>query len=171
MTEQIRKLRLLAGKTQSKLAQEAGISLPTLQNIEAGIANPSLKIIEAIFAALQAKLVLTPIEPNWTALANCGVPLHAKASLSVQTKDKNFLKKIVSESSLALLHCEQSKIPQTREWEAFAGFLLGLKSHFPSVFTKLGPLTVAADRVIASQNSPRIYKLRRIAVSILSGKI
>ncbi|RZN21131.1 helix-turn-helix transcriptional regulator [Bradyrhizobium sp. Leo121] len=50
--EQIRAGRALLGKTQSKLAERAGISTTGLNNIERGNADPKASTLRAIEAAL-----------------------------------------------------------------------------------------------------------------------
>ena len=56
LLKEIKNLRTAQGYTQHELAEKAGVSLPTIQNIEGGRANPSLSNIEKILGALNARL-------------------------------------------------------------------------------------------------------------------
>jgi len=49
MLYNLRILRSQSGYSQVRLAQESGVSLPTIQNIEAQKANPTIDILEKIF--------------------------------------------------------------------------------------------------------------------------
>jgi len=52
----LKKLRLDAGYTQQKLAQESNRSLPTIQKIEAGIVTPNLVTVNKLLKILGRRL-------------------------------------------------------------------------------------------------------------------
>lgn len=53
--ENIKKIREKAGKTQEKLAQEAGIHVSYLSRIERGVVNPTSNVLENIAKVLKVK--------------------------------------------------------------------------------------------------------------------
>lgn len=64
LIEKIKSLRKAMGLTQVELSQKAGVSLPTIQNIEALKANPSLQVLEKILLALNAELRIASTSEN-----------------------------------------------------------------------------------------------------------
>lgn len=71
----MRDARRQQGLTQAELARRAGVSLPTVQNIEGGRANPSLSTLDGVLDALGLRLRVEPRPADWAALAACGAPL------------------------------------------------------------------------------------------------
>lgn len=52
----LRQRRELCKLTQTELAVRAGVSLPSIQNMEAGRANPSLKTLEKVFSIVGIRI-------------------------------------------------------------------------------------------------------------------
>lgn len=159
-SDRIQKLRLQMGLTQTQLAIRAGVSLPTIQKIEAGIANPGFEIVETIFSCLNQKLHFVPKEPDWDSLANYGVPLSTKHT--VANKSEKALLILVRS---ALDFFETTKPEMRREWEAFAAFLLALKTHFGPTWKKLQPFHDCANELIGKVEHGRLLKLRRLSIA------
>lgn len=67
--ELIRHRREACGLTQTELAVQAGVSLPSIQKMEAGRANPSLKTLRAVFKVVGVELVFK-IEDRQDSLKN-----------------------------------------------------------------------------------------------------
>ena len=55
----LRQRRDLCKLTQTELAVRAGVSLPSIQNMEAGRANPSLRTLEKVFSIIGVKIEFT----------------------------------------------------------------------------------------------------------------
>lgn len=158
----IKDLRRQMGKTQSQLAQESNISLPTLQNIEAGKANPGFYLIQSILKSLNHTVSFTALPPDWEALSSFGVPLFQK-----QAKNAPFAKwELLKTLAQALLYRKaHPQLQSSREWEALAAFLLALKMHFPLKYDELKELKIESEQLIQSQDDGRLVKLRRIALA------
>lgn len=159
----LKTLRKYFGFSQVKLAQLSGVSLPTIQNIEAGKANPSLSVLRLLLKALRHDIKILPQTTDWNALVHHGVPLtepHFKKRKRPPSEQE-----LLAELRLALLEYRSSHKTHERAWEALAGFLLGLKTHFPIVYDQLGELKPIAERLLTEQESPRLYQLRRMSIS------
>jgi transcriptional regulator with XRE-family HTH domain len=159
--ELIRNLRLKQGRTQFELAVRAKVSLPTIQKIEAGTANPGWSIVESILHSLNYEIQYRPMAPHWEELASYGIPLSSQQKKSGRPARGDLVDLLKS----SLTYGSSTGFPMTREWEALAAFLLGLKTHFPEVWADLGPLSQEADRLIKHQDWGRLLKLRRLAIA------
>lgn len=155
----IKNLRLQIGKTQFQLAQDSGVSLPTLQNIEAEKGNPGLQLVENILKSLNYAVTFTPLPPDWEELSSLGVPLSGKKN------QKPHLHLLMPALTKALLYRKLHAQESSREWEALAAFLLGLKTHFPATYERLKDLKDEAENLIQAQDIARLIKLRRIALA------
>lgn len=152
------------GLTQQKLAELAGVSLPTVQNIERGIANPSLDVLMKLIHALGLNISITESPINWDELALLGVPLTvSKNTEPIKPNAQLLLIKLRS----ALVACHP--LPSDRKMEALAATLLALKTHWPSLFKKLGPLKNSAEKFIERHDLERLLKLRSLAIAQLQG--
>jgi transcriptional regulator with XRE-family HTH domain len=56
----IRRFRISASLTQSKVADLSGVAQSKLSKIERGVANPEIATLNAICAALDAELIIVP---------------------------------------------------------------------------------------------------------------
>jgi transcriptional regulator with XRE-family HTH domain len=83
MIEALKQARIQLGLTQVELAQQSGVSLLTVQNIENGRANPSLETLEALAKSLNLKLILEPQKTDWNKLSFFGAPLTLGENLKV----------------------------------------------------------------------------------------
>lgn len=147
--------------TQFQLAVNSGVSLPTIQKIESGNSNPGLQVIENILKCLHYGIQYAPLSPNWDLLASYGVPLSSRAKPE-NSPQRNILLALLKNS---LLYYSVESPKPTREWEALAAFLMGLKTHFGDFYDQLGPLKIQVENLIQQQSPARLYKLRRIAIS------
>jgi len=62
--EKLKKTRQKIGWTQTQLANRAGVSLPTIQNIEGGRANPAVETLGSICQAMHLKLAIGESKRN-----------------------------------------------------------------------------------------------------------
>lgn len=150
------------GMTQQKLAELAGVSLPTVQNIESGKANPSLEVLNKISSVIGLSVELKTLDVDWDLLASLGVPLTAqiqkpKIRPTRQILELELRKAIVSTAGKSV----------DRKIEALAATLLALKTHWPSVYEGFGSLKIEADQLINLQDLGRLLKLRPLAISKL----
>lgn len=60
----LRQRRELCKLTQTELAVRAGVSLPSIQNMEAGRANPSLKTLEKVFSIVGIRIEFQVQDPK-----------------------------------------------------------------------------------------------------------
>lgn len=163
ISSDLKKLRKSLGLTQMKLAVNSGVSLPTIQNIEAGKANPSLSVLKSLFEVLQHDIVIQPQPIDWEELIRFGLPLTtAHKNLRKQARKKDELLILLKR---ALLQYPQAEKRTQRNWEALAGFLLGLKTHFPRVFYELRSFDQTIQTMLQDQNPGRLYQLRRMSIA------
>jgi transcriptional regulator with XRE-family HTH domain len=70
--------RKALGLTQMRLAIQAGVSLPTIQNLEAKKGNPTIGLLEKISTALGCSLEMVSNEPDWGLLQRAGLPFETE---------------------------------------------------------------------------------------------
>lgn len=161
--ELIRKQRELFGLTQAKLSFIAGVSLPTIQNIEAGRANPELETIQRLLQALGIETQFVVRHADWDFLSLCGVPLHKIETTHKSTNDEIFTKeRFISEMRLALLECNSSTTAEdkARKSKALGATLVALQTHYPSVYEEFSGSALITELL----NQANLQKLRRIAL-------
>ncbi|MFN7905071.1 MAG: helix-turn-helix domain-containing protein [Pseudobdellovibrionaceae bacterium] len=162
ISSELKILRKSLGLTQMKLAVDSGVSLATIQNIEAGKANPSLSVLKSLFEVLQHDIVIQPQPIDWEELIRFGLPLTtARKNLRKQERKKDGLLILLKR---ALLQYPLAGKRTERNWEALAGFLLGLKTHFPGVFQELRSFDQTIQSMLRDQNPGRLYQLRRMSI-------
>ncbi|HEY8270814.1 MAG TPA: helix-turn-helix transcriptional regulator [Pseudobdellovibrionaceae bacterium] len=157
------------GLSQSQLAHEAGVSLPTIQNIEAGKANLSQSSLEQILEVLGLKLQVVAVGLDWNKVVQLGVPL---TGVNEMTSDfpvdiKNFVSRL-DEFLKTLSLKKEEMLKSSRNWEAFTAFLWALDTHYGKILRRLRYVKKA--KFILSQNLEifelgRLIKLRRIALA------
>ncbi len=161
----LKSLRTSLDISQVTLAQESGVSLPTIQNIEADKANPTIEIMEKLVAALGLKIWLKPHEFEAERAIMFGVPLS-----SVTAKKLNNV--IVNPRNLYIEIRKWLQIFEVngfneREEEAVIAFLKGLKDHYPEFSQKIS-IKNLESKIQKLEKSGKIIKLRRIALSNMS---
>lgn len=169
INELITQKRKDLGFSQQQLAQEAGVSLPTIQSIEAGRANLSHSTLEQIMDALGLKIQIVSKEIDWDKAALLGVPITSQSPKEILSSKKftplldNFLKTLPTHKA------EMMKDP--RPWEAFTAFLLAVQGHYPKAFKKL-KFHKKAQKILDQNmqifDAGRLIKLRRIALAEVS---
>lgn len=159
----LRNQRQRLGLTQSKLSYLSGVSLPTIQLIESGRGNPELETFERLLFALGLETQFIPKKASWDFLILCGVPLtpaiEASKSNLLETPTKN---RFVQEMRLAILEISSSTESGegVRKSKVIAATLLGLQTHYPSVYAEFSGSTVVKKLIVQKG----LEKLRRIAL-------
>jgi len=64
---QLRSARAAAGRTVASVAQDAGLSVPYVANLENGRGNPTLTALSRLAAALGLELAVTLTDGEWAA--------------------------------------------------------------------------------------------------------
>jgi transcriptional regulator with XRE-family HTH domain len=163
MIVELKQLRHEYKLSQFELAQESGVSLPTIQKIESGQANPTLEVMEKIFSVLGLQLqVQCPAVDMDRAIA-FGVPLTGKKNSSV-ILNKNTLK---IEARKWIQQLIGGKFNE-REEDALIAFFLALKLHFPDFYQKSISTPLIEKQLKSKMFEGRIIKLYRIALSNVS---
>jgi len=159
---QLKSVRQDHNLTQMDLAQRAGVSLATIQNVESNRGNPELKTIERIAAqlGLEARLVQKALDRS--ALEKLNLPLFAKTSSVVRVRTRTALLATLAELAPALF-----QISDPREERALASFLFALRDHFGSTWAYVD---VSAKRWLEDRSHllKDCVKLRRICISQLA---
>lgn len=159
--------RKQAQYTQMKLAIKAGVSLPTIQNIEMDKANPTVHLLEKICAPLNLSVELISNEPDWVLLEQCGLPISVEErSLVSLVKEKPSPQNLAHHLLLAIEYIEKQKDPRWKE--AVSALLWAIHHHYYNYYLYCldNPKT---DKFLKNHPlSGRIIKLMRIASSKLS---
>ena len=162
MLVELKQLRNEFKLSQVELAQESGVSLPTIQKIESGQANPTLEVMEKIFSVLGLHLQVHCPEVSIDRAIAFGVPLTGKKDPSV-ILNKNTLR---MESRKWVQQWTSGKFNE-REEDSLIAFFLALKNHFPDFYQSIE--SPAIEKAIKTKgNDGRIIKLYRIALSNVS---
>lgn len=155
---EIKKLRLSRGLTQSQLAHQSGVSLPTIQNIEALKANPSLMILERILDSLDAKLELS-------------VNLKNPDIIEIFNMDLSEFKKINLKLLLKKLNQNSNAKNQSRHLDLFIALYAALLQSYPNWLKKNSlykNIKTEYDIISRNMDLNRHIKFRRIWLSKLS---
>jgi len=160
--------RKALGISQSELAFQSGLSLPTIQKLEAGSGNPSLETLEALLPHLGYRFRFEPRGADWEYLKACGLPLTSSHEERVKTKYKARLQpqKLLTEIRAALVEIASSE-SESRKKEALLALLLALKIHYPPLYQKLRRSQLLSQFEKYDDN-PKLIKLKRLALSGLS---
>ncbi len=160
----IKEARVRAGWTQQNLAQEACISIATLQNIEADRANPAWDTLNSIFAALNLEVKINFNRNELEPFIPLGLPLLSQTARNLKPISHADFERIMKNGVDHLNSIREN----SREEKALASFLWAIQDHFPSLWKKLDQRYKSWLR--PKSDSARSIKLRRIALSHL-GKI
>ena len=174
----IRASRELLGLTQTELARLAGVSLPTIQNLEAGRANPTLSTLDAVFRSLGLQLTAAFPPADWDELARCGAPLmigeaaHPPQDGGV-VRDAAFrptpplLLERLRDACLDLRRHPDLE-GQDRRRDAVRALLLALRTHFPSFFREHLARAPLYEDLLSAGVDGRAVRLAREAVAVLA---
>lgn len=172
-SEIIKAKRTDLGLSQSQLAIEAGVSLPTIQNIEAGKANLSQSTLEHILEVLGLKLQVMAVGLDWDKVVSLGVPLTGSSAtaLGFPSSSKEFISSL-DDFLKSLSIRKEEMLKNSRHWEAFTAFLWALETHYSKTLERLRYSKKA--KLILNQNLElfeigRLIKLRRIALANIGG--
>lgn len=159
LSKEIKNLRTAQGYTQHELAEKAGVSLPTIQNIEGGRANPSLSNIEKILSALDARLEIK-------------INLKSFDLLDLFNMDLERFKKIDLKEMLLQFFKNANDTPfQGRDLELMVSLLNGLSAHYPLWMKKqkFDSKTLKKWTSLEKKFDPsRLIKFRRIWLAKIS---
>lgn len=158
---EVRRARTALGLTQSRLAARAGVSLPTVQNVEAGRANPAHATLCRLLGPLGLSLELGVPRADWDALAAHGLPLGRGPAPPVRPRAPSLVR-LVRDAALDLALTPAG--PETeRRREALQALLLAIRTHFPSFFRRNLDRLPAVRLLLPGEPPGRVVKLGRIA--------
>ncbi len=159
LSKELKNLRTAQGYTQHELAKKAGVSLPTIQNIEGGRANPSLSNIEKILGALNARLEIK-------------INLQSFDLLDLFNMDLERFKKIdIKEMLMQIFENAKGSPFQGRDLELMVSLLSGLFAHYPLWMKKqkLDSKSLKKWTLLENKIDPsRLIKFRRIWLAKIS---
>ncbi|MBU6153098.1 MAG: helix-turn-helix domain-containing protein [Bdellovibrionales bacterium] len=159
----LKRLRSTFRLSQVELAQESGVSLPTIQKIESGQGNPTLEVLEKIFSALGLRVHLNSEEFNVSRAISLGAPLTGKKDPKV-TPSKAALRI----ESRKWIHQVLGGQLSERDEAAIWAVLLALKTHFPKVYSEFIASREMEDGLKEKSGDGKIIKLYRMALSEVS---
>ncbi len=148
--------------SQFQLAQQSGVSLPTIQNIEAQKSNPTMAIVEKLLAPLGLELIIQNLEWDRQKAIDLGVALSAaKKSKRMPSKDELILE------SKKWIHLIDSQELEPREKEALVAFLMAIKDGFTSFYKQWIQCPTFDELIKQHRKNEKVIKLRRISLSYL----
>ena len=174
----IRDERRRQGLTQSGLARRAGVSLPTVQNLEAGRTNPTYSTLRAVLGVLGLEMRVETRTMDWERLAALGAPLMvgegsprewgaAHTGESPLTTDGASLLAALRDGCRDLSAPGRQGLDQRRR-EAVQALLLALRTHFPAFYTEhLAGIPLYEDP-LSQPITGRIIRMKRQATSALA---
>lgn len=164
MLYNLKSLRTQSGYTQVRLAQESGVSLPTIQNIEARKGNPTIDILEKILMALGLKLSISNPAFDFERAIELGVPLSGESKINLKKTNKVLLAKESKKWVYLFINNQLNK----REEEALLAFLMAIMDHYPTYYSDFLACPIFDQKIKETRNDGRLLKLRRIALAQLS---
>lgn len=169
----LRERRLLSGMAQAALANAAGVSLPTVQNLEAGKGNPSVQTLEALFEVLGLRLEMVPACADWDLLARMGVPISTSGLRQDSGQSRFSSRQLADQLRLAAFEFQEGEDPRdppdrARKRESLEATLLALQSHFPSFFEDHVRGCPVLEQRVPRVPEARHIKLRRVALAGLA---
>ena len=158
---EVRGARIALGLTQARLAERAGVSLPTVQNVEAGRANPAHRTLCRLLDPLGLSLEIGAPRGDWDALSAHGLPLGSGEARPARARAASLVR-LVGDAALDLARSAAGPATERRR-EALQALLLAIRTHFPSFFRRSLGRSPAVRRVLPAEPSGRVLKLGRIA--------
>ncbi len=158
--------RKALGLTQMQLAIQAGVSLPTIQNLEAKKGNPTIGLLEKISTVLGYSLEVVSNEPDWGLLQRAGLPFETEEGGGEGMPSKRDLAQHLFRAVDYLMKHPSSKIDRLKE--ATAALIWAIEHYYRTFY--LYNLKDPKIDLFLEKNpmQGRILKLMRIAVSDLS---
>jgi transcriptional regulator with XRE-family HTH domain len=157
IVDKIKILRKSKRFTQGILAQRAGVSLPTIQNIEAGRANPSILVLEKILGVLGASLEVRISPENIDILELFNMDNQEFVNIDFSLILQSLIKKE-----------NKHFINQSREQDLLGSLVSALLDHYPLWLKQNNfyPIVKKVNDLINSKIDPnRMIKFRRIWLS------
>ena len=144
-----------------ELGRLAGVSLPTVQNVESGRANPSLSTLESLLDALGLAVCLEDKRADWDLLSALGLPLFSKET----KRPRASVELLLSNLRLAALELVRDGDlgDRERKLESFQALLLALETYFPTFYRKRLGKSPIFGSLFPDKPSGRVIKLKRIA--------
>jgi transcriptional regulator with XRE-family HTH domain len=159
----LKQIRREFNLSQIELAQESGVSLPTIQNIESGQANPTIEVLEKITSVLGLQIQVHCPPFDLDRAVAFGVPLIGKKESAVIINPTT----LKIEARKWIQQWMQGKLSE-RDEEAIASFFLAMKLHFPDYYQKSVVTPWLENKVKSKIADGRIIKLYRIALANVS---
>ena len=161
--------RQLLGLSQSALGHAAGVSLPTIQNIEAGKANPGVDTLDALFKVLGLELRIASLPADWGQLAALGAPISNPPEIQSHPPSPEDLLKQLKAASLELADSDLQTDPEAaRKKDALQALLLAIQSHYPTFYRDKCLSSRAIAQMAPVELTGRLVKLKRQALGRIS---
>ncbi len=164
---EVRRARNALRLTQARLAARAGVSLPTVQNVEAGRANPAHSTLCRLLGPLGLSLELGVPRADWDALSAHGLPLGRGPAPRTRSRAASLVR-LVGDATLDLA-LSPAGPESDRRREALQALLLAIRTHFPTFFRRRLDRLPAVRLLLPAEPSGRVVKLGRIARDAVAG--
>lgn len=155
------------GLTQMGLAVQAGVSLPTVQNLESGKGNPTLSLLEKIYMPLSCTIQHCSSEPDWSLLKKCGLPLEGIETKKISAPTLTHAD-LAKHLNLAITYTLRTSKLDKRLMESLSAMVWAIYEYYPSFHQYC--LDTKSTQSLMQKNplSGRIIKLRRMTLDRLS---
>lgn len=166
----LRDLRKSRGLSQRSFARISKISFRQLQRVELGESELSWSKFQRVLEKFGYEFEVRLSEPNWDVLQGYGLPLNLSRNQAKPASKSEFIKELCH--AAAFVQENKSNVLFSRHYDSVKAVLLGIKIHFPSLFSKIqkGFLPVIS-RFHLNEISGRDIKLRNIALALLSREL
>ena len=163
-----KKLRQNLSMSQSTLAHAAGISLPSVQNLEAGKANPSFETLKNISEVLGVDIELKVRPVDWNLLAAHGAPISATPLQGNFKPNRKSLALLLKQACIELSLGEKVS-DHERKQESVAAVLLAIHAHYPPFYLEISKSSkILRDFSESIKLTGRLIKLKRLALASVS---
>ncbi|MBI2027054.1 MAG: helix-turn-helix domain-containing protein [Deltaproteobacteria bacterium] len=162
----VKQRRKSLGLTQMQLAITAGVSLPTVQNLEAGKTNPTIKLFEKITSSLGCSMDVNSLQPDWDYLIHYGLSVSSiqEASKDQTFSFQHFAQEIIKATDDVMLHQQAERFK-----EALLALLCTLQIHYPTYFDYFFSQNQKILYFMKQKmDRGRIIKLSRMSLAVIS---
>jgi len=163
----LKEKRRSLGLTQTQLAARAGVSLPTIQNLESGRGNPTLNLLEKVSSVLGYDLEIVSKEPDWALLQAAGLPIEIRPVVKAISPHP---KELFHHLFLAVDWFERQKKTEKskRLEEVVAALIWAIEHHYPSFYIYFLKYPKIEHFLSQYPKKGRILKFMRMAAAGLT---
>lgn len=164
----IKNTRISVGLSQQKLAEKAGLSIATIQNLEAGKGNPTLEVVESLSNILNFNIEFLPQKTDWESLCYYGLGLASEDDQMIKSKKLRNKYKLKELLISACLEIKNSKVivDKSRYVVSVESLIFAIKNHYSKFFSENLNLPIIKE-FLPKELTGKHLKLYRYSKNIL----